>query len=82
VVALPAVTLSALVHPLRILGEILGLWISESRSGVMMETASRRMGRIELDGNRPSTEENVEEPSGAATRGDQIADRQGSLNKL
>lgn len=48
----------------------------------MMETASRRMGRIQLDGKRPSTEENVEELSGAVTRGNQIADRWGSLNKL
>jgi hypothetical protein len=82
VVALLAVARSILVQALRFLGEILALSFSESRSGVMMEMASRRLGRIELDGNSPSTEENIELPSVAVTRGDQTADRGGSLNTL
>lgn len=45
-----------------------------------METASRRMGRIELDGNRPLTEENAEPGSGVAATDSQTADLGGNLN--
>jgi hypothetical protein len=69
VVALSAVARSILVQALCFSGEILALLFLESRSGVMMEMASQRIGRIELDGNSPSTDENIELLLVAVTRG-------------
>jgi hypothetical protein len=47
-----------------------------------MDTASRRIGRIELDGKRPLTEVKIELGPGSARTGDHKADRLGRMNKL
>jgi hypothetical protein len=70
------------VHCFRFFGSTLGLLFCANTRGVMIETASRRMGRIELEGYKPLLDENTELESGAVTTGSHATDRGGNTNRL